>query len=178
MAAGNGSEATGNYKRGARSGYEQAAEGWAMWVPAEGWFRFVLFPSGLFSPLPVLASVSFHATASSQVVVDRFQTADLRFCGSADNALARLRGALFPGNFLTIFINDPGQVPMSEATLMAVGGCYDYFIHQKWNHENAEFVLVSDPSLTEQYEYAAEHDIKCLIIITEASLTQSGLVKL
>ncbi|KAG0458554.1 hypothetical protein HPP92_023711 [Vanilla planifolia] len=32
----------------------------------------------------------------AEAVVDRLQTADLRFCGSADNALARLRGAVFP----------------------------------------------------------------------------------
>lgn len=32
----------------------------------------------------------------------------------------------------------------------------------------AEFVPVPDPSLTEQYEYANEHDIKCLVIITDA----------
>lgn len=218
----------------------------------------------------------------SEVVVDRLQTADLRFCGSADKALARLRGALFPekftrkaleeistllrylqtwnveknisldvlmppteeyyrGLYFQIFLKDPVQVPESEATLMAAGGRYDYFIHQKWNHENrstppgavgisialdkvfrhcsvdikpsrnelniyvlvcskgggglllermelvaelwqanmkAEFVLLSDPSLTEQYEYAAEHDIKFLIIITEAGLTQTGHVKI
>lgn len=38
-------------------------------------------------------------------------------------------------------------------------------------------MLQPDPSLTEQYEYAAEHDIKCLIIITEAGLAQTGLIK-
>lgn len=38
------------------------------------------------------------------------------------------------------------------------------FVHQ------AQFVPVSDPSLTEQYEYANEHDIKCLVIITDAGV--------
>ncbi|PKU68635.1 putative serine/threonine-protein kinase GCN2 [Dendrobium catenatum] len=217
----------------------------------------------------------------SEVVVDRLQTADLRFCGSADQALARLRGALFPDKFtrkaleeistlvrylriwnmeknisidvlmppseeyyrglcFQIFLKDHMQVPVSEATLMAVGGRYDYLVHQKWNYENrsnppgavgtslamekvfrhcsvdikpsrielninvlvcskgggglllermelvaelwqasmkAEFVLLEDPSLTEQYEYAAEHDIKFLVLITEAGLTQTGLIK-
>ena len=41
----------------------------------------------------------------------------------------------------------------------------------------AELVPLLDPSLTEQYEYASEHDLKCLIIITEAGLSQTGLVK-
>ncbi|KAL0910004.1 hypothetical protein M5K25_020925 [Dendrobium thyrsiflorum] len=217
----------------------------------------------------------------SDVVVDRLQTADLRFCGSADQALARLRGAIFPdkftrkaleeistlvsylgiwnieknisvdvlmppteeyyrGLYFQIFLKDHMQVPVSEATLMAVGGRYDYLVQQKWNYENrsnppgavgtslamekvfrhcsvdikpsrielninvlvcskgggglllermelvaelwqasmkAEFVLLEDPSLTEQYEYAAEHDIKFLVIITEAGLTQTGLLK-
>lgn len=34
----------------------------------------------------------------------------------------------------------------------------------------AEFVPNPDPSLTEQYEYANEHDIKCLVIITDGSV--------
>ena len=33
--------------------------------------------------------------------------------------------------------------------------------------QQAEFVPTTDPSLTEQYEYANEHDIKCLVIITD-----------
>ncbi|PKU69409.1 putative serine/threonine-protein kinase GCN2 [Dendrobium catenatum] len=94
---------------------------------------------------------------------------------------------------MQIFLKEHMQVPVSEATLMAVGGRYDYLVHQKWNYENrsnppgavgtslamekAEFVLLEDPSLTEQYEYAAEHDIKFLVIITEAGLTQTGLIK-
>ncbi|XP_020589730.1 eIF-2-alpha kinase GCN2 isoform X2 [Phalaenopsis equestris] len=217
----------------------------------------------------------------SEVIVNRLQTADLRFCGSADKALARLRGALSPDKitrkaleeistlvsylriwnieknisldvlippteeyyrelYFQVFLKDHMQVPVSEATLIAVGGRYDYLVHQKWNHENrsnppgavgtslalekvfrhclmdikpfrievntnvlvcskgggglllermelvaelwqanmkAEFVLLPDPSLTEQYEYAAEHDIKCLIIITETGLSQTGLIK-
>lgn len=41
----------------------------------------------------------------------------------------------------------------------------------------AEFVPIPDPSLTDQYEYASEHDIKCLVIITESGLSQTGSVK-
>lgn len=41
----------------------------------------------------------------------------------------------------------------------------------------AEFVPLSDPSLTEQYEYANEHDIKCLVIITDTGVSQKGSVK-
>ncbi|MCH93311.1 putative serine/threonine-kinase GCN2-like protein, partial [Trifolium medium] len=41
----------------------------------------------------------------------------------------------------------------------------------------AEFVPVPDPSLTEQYEYANEHDIKCLVIITDASFSLADSVK-
>jgi hypothetical protein len=41
----------------------------------------------------------------------------------------------------------------------------------------AEFVPVPDPSLTEQYEYANEHDIKCLVIITDASFSLADTVK-
>ncbi|KAK4404086.1 eIF-2-alpha kinase GCN2 [Sesamum angolense] len=36
----------------------------------------------------------------------------------------------------------------------------------------AEFVPLRDPSLTEQYEYASEHDIKCLIVITDWCFTE------
>lgn len=38
----------------------------------------------------------------SETVVDRLQIADLRFCGSADQAIARLRGALSFGSFFNI----------------------------------------------------------------------------
>ncbi|TVU15418.1 hypothetical protein EJB05_38939 [Eragrostis curvula] len=41
----------------------------------------------------------------------------------------------------------------------------------------AEFVPQEDPSLQEQYEYASDHDIKCLVFITEAGLSQNDLVK-
>nr|GMD09505.1 eIF-2-alpha kinase GCN2 isoform X1 [Ipomoea batatas] len=41
----------------------------------------------------------------------------------------------------------------------------------------AEFVPLRDPSLTEQYEYANEHDIKCLVIITDTGVAQQGSVK-
>ncbi|PKI74220.1 hypothetical protein CRG98_005458 [Punica granatum] len=129
---------------------------------------------------------------------------------------------------------------ISEAALLAIGGRYDYLLHQLWEHENktnppgavgtslaleniiehssaeikpfrneagtsvlvcsrggggllvermelaaelweenikAEIVPVPDPSLTEQYEYANEHDIKCLVILTDASVSQSDSVK-
>lgn len=36
---------------------------------------------------------------------------------------------------------------------------------------------MSDPSLTDHYEYANEHDIKCLVILTESGLSQTGSVK-
>lgn len=36
---------------------------------------------------------------------------------------------------------------------------------------------MSDPSLTDHYEYANEHDIKCLVILTESGLPQTGSVK-
>ncbi|CAI9277589.1 unnamed protein product [Lactuca saligna] len=42
----------------------------------------------------------------------------------------------------------------------------------------AEFVPILDPSLTEQYEYANEHDIKCLIIISDTGVSQKGSVKI
>ncbi|CAH9082427.1 unnamed protein product [Cuscuta epithymum] len=41
----------------------------------------------------------------------------------------------------------------------------------------AEFVPLRDPSLTEQYEYANEHDIKYLVIITDTGVSQKGSVK-
>ncbi|VFQ81070.1 unnamed protein product [Cuscuta campestris] len=41
----------------------------------------------------------------------------------------------------------------------------------------AEFVPLCDPSLTEQYEYASEHDIKCLVLITDTGVSQKGSVK-
>ncbi|KAF3655248.1 hypothetical protein FXO38_14764 [Capsicum annuum] len=41
----------------------------------------------------------------------------------------------------------------------------------------AEFVPLRDPSLTEQYEYANEHDLKCLVIITDTGVSQKDSVK-
>ncbi|KAJ4756462.1 protein kinase family protein [Rhynchospora pubera] len=216
----------------------------------------------------------------SEGIVDRLQTADLRFCGSADQVLARLRGALssdkstckaledlsdllsylkvwsiesnvtidvlmppsetyYRGVFFQMYLKEsnPGSSP--EATLLAIGGRYDQLMGQMWGHDSksnppgavgvsialekfllssldvrtsrieaginvlvcsrggggllearmefvaelweanirAQFVPHPDPSLKEQYEYASEHDIKCLLIITEAGLSQTDLVK-
>ncbi|XP_039054729.1 eIF-2-alpha kinase GCN2 isoform X2 [Hibiscus syriacus] len=129
---------------------------------------------------------------------------------------------------------------LTEGSLLAVGGRYDYILHQMWDCENktnppgavgtslaletiiqhspedfkpirnepttsilvcsrggggllrermelvaelweenikAELVPVPDPSLTEQYEFASEHEIKCLVIITEMGVSQTGFVK-
>ncbi|KAG4125967.1 hypothetical protein ERO13_D10G129301v2 [Gossypium hirsutum] len=129
---------------------------------------------------------------------------------------------------------------LTEGALLAVGGRYDYLLHQMWNHEyktnppgavgtslaletiiqhspvdfkpirneattsilvcsrgggglliermelvaelweeniKAELVPIPDPSLTEQYEYASEHEIKCLVIITDMGVSQTGFVK-
>lgn len=41
----------------------------------------------------------------------------------------------------------------------------------------AEYVPLYDPSLTEQYEYASENDIKCLVVITDSGVSQTGSVK-
>jgi len=38
-------------------------------------------------------------------------------------------------------------------------------------------VPTPDPSLTEQYEYANEHDIKCIVILTDTDVSQTGSVK-
>ncbi|KAI3804430.1 hypothetical protein L1987_25968 [Smallanthus sonchifolius] len=216
--------------------------------------------------------------------VNKLQTVGLRFCGIADQALPRLRGAL-PADTLTrkaldelsqlfnylriwkidqhVFI-DPLMPPtesyhrnsffqiylskdnslgtLTEGTLLAVGGRYDYLLHRMWQSEykstppgavgtslaletiiqhssvdisrpfrndssksvlvcsrggggllekrmelvaelweddiKAEFVPNLDPSLTEQYEYANEHDIKCLIIISDTGDSQKGSVKI
>ncbi|XP_023759388.1 eIF-2-alpha kinase GCN2 isoform X1 [Lactuca sativa] len=220
----------------------------------------------------------------SEGVVNKLQTVGLRFCGIADQALPRLRGAL-PADTLTrkaldelsqlfnylriwrinknVFI-DPLMPPtqayhkdsffqiylrkdsslgsLTEGTLLAVGGRYDYLLHNMWQSEyksnppgavgtslaletiiqhssvdiyrpfrndssrsvlvcsrggggllekrmelvaelweddiKAEFVPILDPSLTEQYEYANEHDIKCLIIISDTGVSQKGSVKI
>lgn len=57
-----------------------------------------------------------------------------------------------------------------------------YYLLNKLNllkaiHIQAEFVPLRDPSLTEQYEYASEHDIKCLVVITDSDVSQKGSVK-
>ncbi|KAI3756674.1 hypothetical protein L1987_56496 [Smallanthus sonchifolius] len=204
--------------------------------------------------------------------VNKLQTVGLRFCGIADQALPRLRGAL-PTDTLTrkaldelsqlfnylriwkidqyVFI-DPLMPPtegyhrnsffqiylskdnslgtLTEGTLLAVGGRYDYLFHRAvgsslaletiiqhssvdisrpfrndssrsvlvcsrggggllekrmelvaelWEDDiKAEFVPNLDPSLTEQYEYANEHDIKWLIIISDTGDSQKGSVKI
>ncbi|KAJ0977116.1 hypothetical protein J5N97_012590 [Dioscorea zingiberensis] len=217
----------------------------------------------------------------SAATVDRLQTADLRFCGPAEQTLARLRGALSPDKFthkafeelsailsylriwrieknisVDVLLSPPEdyykdlyfQIHLKEnslgsayeGTLFALGGCYNHLLHRMWDHKyksyppnavgvslalekifphssvdirtfrcennigtlvcskggggllqermdivaelwqanlKAELVPLLDPSLTEQYEYASEHDLKCLIIITEAGLSQTGLVK-
>ncbi|CAA0833246.1 Probable serine/threonine-protein kinase GCN2 [Striga hermonthica] len=214
--------------------------------------------------------------------VNRLQTVGLRFCGTADQALPRLRGALPADkstrkaldelselfNYLRVWKIDrrvfldallpPSEsyhrnlyfqiyfkkenTPLSlmEGTLLAVGGRYDNLLQQMANSEyksnlpgavgssialetiflhssvnskfhrydtgtnilvcsrgggglllermelvaelweeniKAEFVPSRDPSLTEQYEYASEYDIKCLVVITDAGVSQNGLVK-
>ncbi|ESR56275.1 hypothetical protein CICLE_v100232702mg, partial [Citrus x clementina] len=199
-------------------------------------------------------------------------TVGLRFCGAADQALPRLRGAL-PADkptrkaldelsdlfsylriwriekniyidvlmppiesyhrnlFFQVFsVKEKYPATLVEGTLLAVGGRYDYLLHRMWDREyrtnppggvgaslaletiiqhypvdfkpvrneagtsvlvcsrggggllvermelvaelweeniKAQFVPVPDPSLTEQYEYASEHDIKCLVILTD-----------
>ncbi|XP_042385161.1 eIF-2-alpha kinase GCN2 isoform X3 [Zingiber officinale] len=216
----------------------------------------------------------------SEALVNRLQLADLRFCGPADQALARLRGALSPDKstlqaledmsallrylrfwnieqnisidvlmpptetyyqslFFQIYLKESGS-RSSEATLLAIGGRYDRLIQQTWESAyrsvspgavgvsfalekilllssveimpsryepnthvlvcsrggggllqermelvaefweaniKAEFLPQKDPSFKEQYEYASENDIKCLVIITEAGLSQGSLVK-
>ncbi|KAF6143812.1 hypothetical protein GIB67_016733 [Kingdonia uniflora] len=197
----------------------------------------------------------------AEVVVNRLQTVDLRFCGFADQALPRLMGALPPDKYArkaleelsalfgylrvwdiekNIFID--ALMPPTEnyhrelffqvfadGNLLATGGRYDHVLHQMWDLEyksnppgavgtsialetilhsysvevkpsrneasipvlicsragggmlvermkmaaelwqaniKAAFVPMSDPSFTEQYEYANGHDIKCLVIMT------------
>eukprot|EP01018_Ginkgo_biloba_P015528 Gb_22304 [translate_table: standard] len=210
--------------------------------------------------------------------VDRLQIVERRFNGSADEALARLRGALPPdrftlaaleelstllsylrvweierhvfidalmspteeyhkGVFFQIYLSKGGNhSSLSEGVLLAVGGRYDQLLRQLWENHlvssspgavglsvalekiwrltslersetgavvlvcsrggggllkermevvaelwaaniKAEFVCTPAPSLTEQYEYAHEHGIKWLVIITEAGLSHTGSVK-
>ncbi|VVB06249.1 unnamed protein product [Arabis nemorensis] len=215
-----------------------------------------------------------------EAVVNRLQTVASRFCGAADQALPRLRGALRAdrptrkaldelSNLLTylrvwriedhvyidalmpptesyhrnlffqVFLTKENSSGTSnDGVLLAVGGRYDYLLQQVCDREykmnlpgavgvslaletifqhlpvdlrpirnevstsvlvcsrgggglliqrmelvaelwekciKAEFVSTPDPSLTEQYEYANEHDIKCLVIITESGVTQDQI---
>ncbi|CAN8280057.1 unnamed protein product [Cochlearia groenlandica] len=215
-----------------------------------------------------------------EAVVNRLQTVAYRFCGTANQALPRLRGALRAdrptrkaldelSNLLTYLrvwridehVHIDALMPPTESyhrnlffqvfltkenssgtsndgVLLAVGGRYDHLVHQICDHEHkmnlpgavgvslaletifqhfpmdlrpirnevntsvlvcsrggggllvqrmelvaelweksikAEFVPTPDPSLTEQYEYANEHDIKCLVIITESGVTQDQI---
>nr|XP_048333144.1 eIF-2-alpha kinase GCN2 isoform X2 [Ziziphus jujuba var. spinosa] len=242
-----------------------------------------------------------------EAIVNRLQTVALRFCGAADQALPRLRGALpadksarkaldelsdlfsylrvwrierhvyidalmtptegyhrdlffqdlrviFGGHchwalpwgpnicYISIvyLIKEHSSGSLVEGALLAVGGRYDYLLHQLWaqeyksnppgavgsslaletiiqyspvdfkpirneastsilvcsrggggllvermelvaelweNNIKAEFVPNPDPSLTEQYEYANEHDIKCLVIITDTGMVHKDTVK-
>ncbi|KAF8110727.1 hypothetical protein N665_0079s0043 [Sinapis alba] len=215
-----------------------------------------------------------------EAVVNRLQTVASRFCGAADQALPRLRGALRAdrptrkaldelSNLLTylrvwriedhvhidplmpptesyhrnlffqVFLTKENSTGTSnDGVLLAVGGRYDHLVHQVCDREykmnlpgavgvslaletifqhlpmdlrpvrnevntsvlvcsrggggllvqrmelvaelweksiKAEFVPTPDPSLTEQYEYANEHEIKCLVIITEPGVTQNQI---
>lgn len=212
--------------------------------------------------------------------VDRLQTVERRFSGTADEVLARLRGALPPdrftlaaleelstllsylrvweietrvfidalmspteeyhkGMFFQIYLpKESNHGSLSDGVLLAIGGRYDHLLRQLWaNHLissspsavglsvalekimhltsaescrsetgtsvlvcsrggggllkermevvadlwaaniKAEFVCTLAPSLTEQYEYAHEHGIKWLAIITEAGLSHTGSIK-
>ncbi|XP_042044416.1 eIF-2-alpha kinase GCN2 isoform X2 [Salvia splendens] len=218
----------------------------------------------------------------SDDALNRLQTVGLRFCGTAEQALPRLRGALPADksirkaldevselfNYLRVwkierhvFVDalmppteyyhrnlyfqiylrkDNNPVALTEGTLLAVGGRYDYLLQQTTDSEykssppgavgtsialetillhssvdnkshrneiginvlvcsrggggllfermelvaelweeniRAEFVPLRDPSLTEQYEYASDHDIKCLVVITDSGVSQKGSVQ-
>ncbi|KAJ1387859.1 Protein kinase domain [Sesbania bispinosa] len=218
----------------------------------------------------------------AEAMVNRLQTVGLRFCGSADQALPRLRGAL-PSDkrtfkaldelselvsllriwridrnvyidalmpptesyhrdlFFQVYLRKENTAgSLSEGVLLAVGGRYDFLLHQLWSSDykgnpptgvgtslaletiiqncpvdfkpnrnevstnilvcsrggggllvermelvaelweenfKAQFVPTPDPSLTEQYEYANEHDIKCLVIITDTGFSLADSVK-
>ncbi|KAM7279903.1 hypothetical protein ACFE04_007037 [Oxalis oulophora] len=181
-----------------------------------------------------------------EAVVNRLQTVGLRFCGPADQAIPRLRGAL-PADkttrkalddlsdllgFLRVWkiekhvyidalmpptesyhrdlffqkTNSPCAVGTSlalETLISHSSGDYKpirneantnvlvcsrggggllvermELVAELWDENiKAEFVPVPDPSLTEQYEYATEHDIKCLVIITDTGVSQTGFVR-
>ncbi|KAF2934681.1 hypothetical protein DAI22_04g180900 [Oryza sativa Japonica Group] len=218
----------------------------------------------------------------SEEVVEKLHKADQRFCGSADQVLARLRGTLFydksackaldeisaflkclriwsieehitidvlmpPSEcyytdlFFQIYVKEGNPGSSSHEKLLAIGGRYDWLIEQAWDRTykskppgavgvsialekflpnspssdigfpriepsisvlvcskggggllnermelvaelweaniKAQFVPQEDPSLQEQYEYASDHDIKCLVFITEAGVSQTELVK-
>uniref|UniRef100_J3LZ61 non-specific serine/threonine protein kinase n=1 Tax=Oryza brachyantha TaxID=4533 RepID=J3LZ61_ORYBR len=218
----------------------------------------------------------------SEEVVEKLRKADQRFCGSADQVLARLRGTLFydksackalddlsaflkclriwsveehitidvlmpPSEcyytdlFFQVYVKEGNPVASSHEKLLAIGGRYDWLIEQAWDKTcktkppgavgvsialekflpnnpssdvgfpriepsisvlvcsrggggllnermelvvelweaniKAQFVPQEDPSLQEQYEYANDHDIKCLVFITEAGVSQTELVK-
>lgn len=51
------------------------------------------------------------------------------------------------------------------------------FIESLSSIVQAEFVHSPSPSLTEQYDYANEHGIKWLVMITEADLAHGNSVK-
>ncbi|WVZ04349.1 hypothetical protein V8G54_025155 [Vigna mungo] len=117
----------------------------------------------------------------AEAKVNRLQTVGLRFCGSADHALPRLRGAL-PSDkrtfkvldelselvsllriwkiekniyidalmpptesyhrdlFFQVYLrkeNSPGS--LSEGALLAVGGRYDYLLHQLWRSDSVGY---------------------------------------
>ncbi|KAK3142214.1 hypothetical protein QOZ80_4BG0343710 [Eleusine coracana subsp. coracana] len=222
----------------------------------------------------------------SEEVVEKLRKADQRFCGSADQVLARLRGTLFydksackalddlstflkclrvwsvdkhvtidvlmpPSEcyytdmFFQVYSEEGNHTSHFQERLLAVGGRYDWLMEQAWDKVSkskspgavgvsialekflpnnpssdlslprllsriepsisvlvcsrgggglldermelvaelwkanikAEFVPEEDPSLQEQYEYASDNDIKCLVFITEAGLSQTDLVK-
>lgn len=142
--------------------------------------------------------------------------------------------------FQVYLMKENNSGTLTDGTLLAIGGRYDYLLHQMWGQEHksnapgavgtslaletmiqpslvdmkpirvddsvsilvcsrgggglleermelvaelweenikAEFVPKPDPSLTEQYEYASEHDIKCLVILRDTGVTHKGSVK-
>ncbi|XP_015058297.1 eIF-2-alpha kinase GCN2 isoform X3 [Solanum pennellii] len=182
----------------------------------------------------------------AETAVNRLQTVGLRFCGVADQALPRLRGALPPDkttrkaledlselfNYLRVWrldqrvyvdalmpptesynrnlffqkSNPPGaagsslalETILQHASLDSRPHRYDIvtnvlvcsrgggglliermeLLAELWEENiRAEFVPLCDPSLREQYEYANEHDIKCLVIITDTGVSQKDSVK-
>ncbi|XP_021721682.1 eIF-2-alpha kinase GCN2-like isoform X1 [Chenopodium quinoa] len=142
--------------------------------------------------------------------------------------------------YFQIYLRKESSGSPIEGKLLALGGRYDYLLHQIWEREHrssppgavgislaletiiqhscvhikpirseacagvlvcskgggglleermeivvelweanikAEYVPSSDPSLTEQYEYANEHDIKWLVVITDSGVSQKDTVK-